>query len=109
MNMNMSCPNGLPFTTRQLRLPDVDDVVLKLREQQWTREDEANGEPSDGVQSERESLRLRLRQRMRAAYFDRQRVLVCCATPSEARKVGTSRSGSMRTPEGPETIVVSPV
>ena len=28
------CPAGLPFTTRQLRLPDVDEVVSKLRHQQ---------------------------------------------------------------------------
>ena len=28
------CPAGLPFTTRQLRLPDVDEVVSKLRRQQ---------------------------------------------------------------------------
>ena len=60
---------------------------LRMLESEWGAEDEANGEPSTEVQSERESLRLRLMQRGKTAYFDRQRVLVCCATPSEARNV----------------------
>eukprot|EP00966_Prymnesium_polylepis_P128907 2981092-Prymnesium_polylepis.1 len=60
---------------------------LRVRELHWKAHDRENESvPSEKEQSDRESLRKRLRDRMRAAYFDRQRVLVCCATPSEARE-----------------------
>ena len=60
--------------------------LLRVRERQWLRENEIDGQ-NDDVDAHREVLRTRLCQRIRAARYDRQRVLVCCGTPIEASSV----------------------
>ena len=61
--------------------------LLLHRERQWQREDEVGGAADGGRKSVRDAERARLRELGLAARFDRQRVLVCCATPDEAKPV----------------------
>ena len=72
------------------RLADVERAfalkwLVQFRERKWAQEDGEGGEPDPEAQTERENARERFRQRGLTARSGRQRVLITCATPQEAR------------------------